>query len=187
MNKIILAVGAMLSTMFCFTKNVKIPEPEFSGTIVYVNSNTGNGIPLETGKLFFKAKAIASPMPVIVYIMGIGKATTKATVKGNTSSVKVKKNSIIQFIYKSNENTVNPVDIMQLIRFEEKGSNRETELASAGKFTGTSSGDSGFVQFTAKKYRASSYLITISNLGAGEYGFSLDKEETTTIHMFSVE
>lgn len=182
MCKVFVTIGVTLSTFFGYSQNIKLPEPEFSGTIVYVNNNSGSGLPLETSKLILKTKASAS-----VYITGIGKATTKAIVKGNTSPVKINRDSVLRFIYRAIDNTVNPVDIIQLIRFKIKGGDRETELASVGTFTGSSSGDIGFVQFTAKKYRTSSYLVTISNLAAGEYGFSLGKEETTTIHMFSVE
>lgn len=182
MYKIILIATVVLAASTCYSQNVKIPEPEFSGVIVHVNSNTGNGLPLETSKLVLKTKASAS-----VYLTGIGKATTKAIVKGNTSSVRIPKNSIIQFIYRANDNMVNPSDVIQLIWFTTKGGNRETELASSGTFSGSSSGDIGFIQFTAEKYKTSSYLIKVKNLSAGEYGFSLGKEETTTIHMFSVE
>ena len=182
MLKFISFIAFSFAYQFCTAQNIKIAEPEFSGTIVNVNAATSNGSLLETNKLILKTKASAS-----VYITGIGKATTKATVKGNTSNVKIKKDSTLQFVYRASDNTVNPVDVIQLIRFKVKGANRETELASAGTFTGTSSGDIGFVEFTAKKYKTSSYLITVKNLTAGEYGFSLGKEETYTIHMFSVE
>lgn len=181
MKKIILIIATVFTWTIGYTQVVKIAEPEFSGTIVYVNTAAG-GLPLETAKLVLKTKASAS-----VYITGIGKATTRATVKGITSGVKIKKDSSLQFIYRAAENTVNPVDVIQLIRFTVKGANRETVLATAGTFSGSSTGDIGFVNFTAKKYKSSSYLISVSNLVAGEYGFSLGKEETTTIHMFTVE
>lgn len=92
---------------------------------------------------------------------------------------------MLQFIYRGTDNTVNPVDVIQLLRFKFKGNNRETELASAGTFTGTSSGDIRFVEFTAKKYKTASYHITVKNLTAGEYGFSLGKErDLHCIHVF---
>lgn len=122
-----------------------------------------------------------------MYITGIGKATTSATVKGRTSVVKIKKDSVIRFIYRASDNTVNPADVIQLIRFTVKGDSRETVLATAGTFTGSSSADIGFVQFAASKYKTSSYLINVSNLATGEYGFSLGKDESYTIHMFTVE
>ena len=56
-------------------------EPEFSGTIVHVNNNGCYALPLKISKLILKRKASAS-----VYITGIGKATTSATVKGSTES-----------------------------------------------------------------------------------------------------
>jgi hypothetical protein len=182
MNKIISLFVLIFTSVLSHAQNVKIAEPEFSGTIVLVNGTSPGGLPLETAKLILKTKASAS-----VYVTGIGKATTKATVKGSTSTVKTKRDSSLQFVYRAADNTVNPVDVIQLIRFNVKGGNRETVLASAGTFSGASTGDVGFVPFTAKKYKTSSYLITVSNLATGEYGFSLGKEETTTIHMFTVE
>ena len=182
MNKFIIIMSLIFSSFLGYSQNVNIVEPEFSGSIVNVNGNTGSGVPLETTKLALKTKASAS-----VYITGIGKATTRASVKGKTSNVKVKKDNSMQFIYRASDNTVNPIDVIQLIRFTTKGENRETVLATAGTFTGSSSGDIGYVQFAAKKYKTSSYLITVINLSAGEYGFSLGKDESSTIHMFSVE
>ena len=182
MNKFILLTATIFASALCYSQNVNITEPEFSGTIVHANNNGGNALPLETSKLILKTKASAS-----VYITGIGKATTRAMVKGSTSAAKIKKGNTLQFIYRGTDNTVNPVDVIQLIRFNVKGANRETVLSSAGTFSGASTGDIGFVPFTAKKYRTSSYLVSVSDLAAGEYGFSLGKEETTTIHMFTVD
>ena len=82
---------------------------------------------------------------------------------------------------------MNPVEVIQLIRFTVKGANGETVLTSAGTFSVVATGDIGFVPFTAKKYKTSSYLVSDSDLAAGEYGFSLGKKETTTIHMFTVD
>jgi len=166
----------------CQGQKITIPEPEFSGTIVFVKDSATAGMPLETTKIVLKTKASAS-----VYITGIGKAKTKASVKGTTSTAMVDKDSTIYFIYKAADNTINPADVIQLIRFTVKGGNRETDLASAGTFTGSSSGDIGFVQFTAKKYKTSSYLIAVTDLAPGEYGFSLGKEESTTVHMFTLK
>jgi hypothetical protein len=182
MKQLILALTTILIAQICYSQNVKISEPEFSGVIVFVNDSTGSGLPLEMTKIVLKTKGSAS-----LFITGIGKATTKATVKGKTSTVKVKQKNTLQFVYRGSDNTVNPADVIQLIRFTVKGNNRESELASSGTFTGSSSGDIGFVPFTAKKYKTSSYLVTITNLAVGEYGFSVGKEETKTVHMFSVE
>jgi hypothetical protein len=182
MKQLILALTTIFVVQACYSQNVKITEPEFSGVILYVNDSIGSGLPLETTKIVLKTKGSAS-----LYITGIGKARTKASVKGKTSTVKIKQKSTMQFVYRGSDNTVNPADVIQLIRFTVKGNNRESELASTGTFTGSSSGDIGFVQFTAKKYKISSYLVTITNLAMGEYGFSVGKEETTTVHMFSLE
>lgn len=55
MNKVIIFAFLFQATV-CYAQNVKIAEPEFSGTIVHVNS-TG-GIPLETTKLALKKKPV---------------------------------------------------------------------------------------------------------------------------------
>lgn len=177
-----LIVALISVTLISKSQNIKITEPEFTGTIVYVNSEEGDGLPLEPAKMSVKTKASAS-----MYVSGIGKITSRASVKGETSTVRIKQGASIQFIYKANDNSVNPIDVIQLIRFEKKSDNRVTELGSVGTFSGASKGDLGFVEFTAKKYGTSSYIITVTNIAKGEYGFSLGKDVTTTIHMFTVE
>ena len=81
MNKFIIIMSLIFSSFLCYSQNVNIVEPEFSGMIVHVNNNGGYALPLEINKLILKTKAIAS-----VYITGIGKATTIAMVKGSTES-----------------------------------------------------------------------------------------------------
>ena len=68
---------------------------------------------------------------------------------------KNKKSKTLQFIYRGTTNTVNLVDVIQLIRFTVKDANRETVLTSAGTFSGVATGDIGFVPVTAKKYKTS--------------------------------
>ena len=81
MNKFIIIISLIFSSLLCYSQNVNIVEPEFSGTIVHVNNNGCYALPLKISKLILKRKASAS-----VYITGIGKATTSATVKGSTES-----------------------------------------------------------------------------------------------------
>ena len=81
MNKLIIIMSLFFSLFLCYSQNVNIVEPEFSGMIVHVNNNGGYALPLEINKLILKTKAIAS-----VYITGIGKATTIAMVKSSTES-----------------------------------------------------------------------------------------------------
>jgi hypothetical protein len=178
-----------LFTLLCVTtlspllaQNLKVAEPEFSGNAVYVDgANSEFGLPLETMNSSRKTKAGAS-----VYLVGAGKIHTDISVKGTTSGLKIKEQEKIQFIYKAENNTVNPKEIIQLIRFRVKGKNRVAEIASIGTFTGASSGDLGYINFQATKYGTSSYLITVSNLTPGEYGFSFGKETTKLVHMFNI-
>jgi hypothetical protein len=182
MRKYLLLILFLTAAILAKSQDVKINEPEFTGTIVYVNDNVGNGMDLETTNTSVKSKATAS-----VYLIGVGKFKTKLSVRGKTSTVRIKQSNVLQFVYRATENTVNPKDVIQLIPFKTKGKHRVSEVGFVGTFSGTTSGDIKLIEFTGKKYQTSSYLITVTNLSKGEYGFSLGKEPTSTIHMFTVE
>ena len=163
-------------------QEIKVSEPEWEGDIVYVNEPTGKGVGLERQLAAVKTKANAA-----MHATGMGKYITVMTVKGEKSPVRVKKNSTIQFVYKFKSNDKNPRDIIQILKtVSEKGS-RSVEIASSGTFSGTSSGDVNLLTFEAVKYGTSSYLITLRDLPAGEYGFSLGDTPSLNVYCFGVD
>ncbi len=182
MMKQILLAALVATATIAGAQTISTTEPEFSGMIVYADS-TAAGQSLETTTLAIKTKGNAS-----LYVTGIGKATSYGVVKGKTSSTAIRPAKVLRFVYKAESNTVNPKEVIQLVRFAAaKDGTRIMPIASAGTFTGASSNEIGYLDFTAKKYGASSYLISVNDLAPGEYGFSLGKESTYTIHMFTVQ
>jgi hypothetical protein len=181
MKSLLLLFTILLTAFNTYGQEIKISEPEFSGNAVYVDKATGTGMPLETMTSSQKTKAKAS-----VYLVGVGKVHTDLSIKGTTSTVRINQKERIQFIYRGEDNSTNPKECIQIIKFKIKGNNRVAELASLGTFSGMSSGDMGFVEFSATKYGSSSYLITIVNLAPGEYGFSFGKASSKLVHLFTV-
>lgn len=157
-----------------------IQEPEWVGDIAYVSPN--GTIPLEKQTGSLKTKASAA-----VYITGMGKTRTKLSINGSSSPIRIKQAGSLQFIYNAGGNDVNPRDIIQLYKLETTGKERKLELASLGTFSGGAQGDIDFIPFVAVKYSTNSYLVTVTNLPPGEYGFSLGKTSTYIVNLFGVD
>lgn len=171
---------AVLTHLHALAQKPRTAEPEFSGTIVFADS-TNSGKNLETSIMAIKTKGNAS-----LYITGIGKATSFGVVKGKTSACILAHQPDLHFIYRAESNSINPKDVIQLVRFtQSKDCNRVMPIASATTFS-ASGNEVVYLDFAAKKHGKSSYLISVTDLPPGEYGFSLGKESTYTVHMFSV-
>ena len=172
---------------FSFGYSQEIQEPEFIGeTIAIVN---GKDIPLEKKTIQTKTNANAS-----AYIFGIGKVKTKLTVEGCCSSVKLKKDSKIEFITKAVDNNTDPKSIIAIFPFSEVGKkDRKLEVSSLSTFFGGSSNNNvKYIDFRAKKYGKSSYILTLENLPEGEYGLTLNNpnsldQKSVIISTFSIE
>ncbi|MGE9313025.1 hypothetical protein ACLOAU_15360 [Niabella sp. CJ426] len=171
---------AVLTHLQGLTQNPKTAEPEFSGTIIFADT-TSSGKNLETATMTVKTKGNAS-----LYITGIGKATSFGIVKGKTSTCILSAQPTLSFVYRAKSNSVNPKDVIQLARFTiSKDGNRVMPIVSATTFSSTSN-EVIYLDFAAKKYGRSSYIVTVTDLAPGEYGFSLGKESTYTVHLFTV-
>lgn len=172
---------AVLTNQEGLTQNLKTTEPEFSGTIVFADT-TSSGKNLETATMAVKTKGNAS-----LYITGIGKATSFGVVKGKSSACVLQAQPTLHFVYRAESNSINPKDVIQLVRFtHSKDGNRVMPIVSATTFSSTSN-EVVYLDFVAKKYGKSSYLVSVTDLPPGEYGFSLGKESTYTVHMFTVQ
>ncbi|MDR0825417.1 MAG: hypothetical protein LBN74_10010 [Prevotella sp.] len=170
-----------------YSQDINISEPDFMGEVLYVNPATGTGQLLEKSPVQLKSKLGAS-----AYIVGIGSAKTRMTIKGCCSSVRIHQGGDLQFIIKAVDNKTDPLSIIKLFRMESKKNERRAEVASVSTFGGSSSNNLELLPFVAKKYGESSYLITISRVEQGEYGAivlnpnALD-EKATIISCFGVD
>lgn len=168
-------------------QTITVEEPEFAEETLLLTSNTkGEKLNRENGTV--KSKAGAS-----LYLTGIGKVKTRLTLQGAQSTSKAKGASTTKLIIKAVNNTTDPNSFISIFKFEVKGKERRAQLAESGTFSGSKSNSLGQIEFQAKKYGTSSYLIVIENLEPGEYGISLgdpdklNEKNSMKITTFSVK
>jgi|ERR1035437_3136191 hypothetical protein len=131
--------------------HIRIAEPEFSGTTVFVNDTIGNGILLEQQTTME------------------GMVTLKYAVKSSCSTVSVDSvNS--QFIVRVPDNSISPYDILSIVKTEIKN-NKRTWI-----FTKPET-----VEFKAKKYGINSYLITVPKFTLGQYAICFKNSNSVNL------
>ena len=138
-------------------KNIRIPEPEFSGTAVFVNDSIGNGILLEQ-----QTATLAE-----------GVITLKYAVKYCCSSVFADTiNS--QFIVRVPDNSINPQDQISIIKLKVEKNRRTWNYLKPET-----------VEFKVKKYGAGSYLITVPKFTLGQYAILF--KNSNAVNLFGVK
>ena len=174
------------STMFAQTK-ISIEEPEFTGQVVYVKSPK-EGILLQKENAQIKTKAGAS-----VFLTGIGSVKSRMHIDGNASPTRIAQAQKTRFIVRAVDNKTDPLQIINVIRFDIHGKARRAEMSKANTFGGTSSNNMKRVDFNAKKYGEDSYLIELENIEPGEYGIYTtnpikeDEKNTLIIATFGID
>ena len=138
-------------------KNIQITEPEFSGTAVFVNDTIGNGVLLEQQTA----------------TMEEGFVTLKYAVKYCCSSVFADTiNS--QFIVRVSDNSINPYDVISIINTKIENTKRTWKYSKPET-----------VEFNAKKYGTSSYVISVPRLNPGQYAISF--KNSNSVNLFGVK
>ncbi len=181
-NKLII-LGFLIGvwTQITIAQEITIPEPEFIGQIVYVdNENIPQDLEMQTAT--YRQGASAGRM-----ITGVGKVKGMVVVKGNHSSLEIKKTDVIHFVYNNGDNSIVPTKVAQLLRFTPEKKTREYMYINASNVTGqTTAGELNLISYKGKKYGENSYLIEVSNLEVGEYAFFLGEKESRDAYLFSV-
>lgn len=177
---------AMFSLVAANAQDVTVPEPEFADQAYLLTSNsTYKKLPRETG--YIKTKAGAS-----LYLTGIGKVKTRVTLEGTSSSVSVPAGEV-RIILKAKDNATDPQSFISAFKFEIKGKERRAQIAEAGTLSSTKANSLGQLEFNAKKYGESSYLLVFDNLQTGEYGITIgdpnadNKKNDLKVTTFSVK
>ena len=180
MKKLFLILS-LCAFAICSKAQVTVAEPDFAEqTLVLISDSKGVLLPRESGAI--KAKAAAS-----LYLTGIGKVKSRITLDGNASKVKVAKQGTTRFIIKSVDNLTDPKSFISFFKFEVKKKKRQAQIAEVGTFSGSSVNSLSNIDFYAKKYGESSYLIEIDGLQSGEYGIVLgDPNKLTEKNQFKV-
>lgn len=166
---------------------VKVAEPEFAEETMLLTSDT-EGVILKRENGSIKTKAGAS-----VYLTGIGKIKSRLTLPGIKSVNTIKVSSNARLLIKGKDNATDPNSYISVFKFEITKNERRFQLAEAGTFTGTEAKNTASVDFQAKKYGESSYLINLSDLEPGEYGIligdpnNMTNKNSMKITTFTVE
>ena len=149
------------------------PEPEFIGEIVTVPSG--------------RTRANASAV-----IFGIGKAKTKLIIEGPKAGVRLTVGQPASFIVRAVDNATDPMSIINVFRFEAKKDKRMAEMASVSSFGSVKSNKLERLSFTGRKFGESSYLITLDETPAGEYGITISNpnnidEKQVIVSTFAID
>jgi len=138
-------------------KNIRITEPEFSGTIVFVNDTIGNGVLLEQQTATLEE----------------GIVTLKYAVKYCCSTVFADTiNS--QFIVKVADNSINPYDLISIVKLKIESTKRSWKYSKPET-----------IEFKAKKYGTSSYLISVPKFTLGQYAICF--KNSNSVNLFAVK
>lgn len=147
------------------TAQVTVAEPEFSEETLLLTSDS-EGIKLKRESGYVKTKAGAS-----LYLTGIGKVKSRLTIDGVKSVNDVKAQRTTRLIVKAKDNSTDPNSFINIFKFDiYKNKERRYQLAEAGTLSATKTSNLASVEYKAKKYGESSYLIQLEDLEPGEYG-----------------
>ncbi len=145
-------------------QNVTVSEPEFAEeTVLLASDSEGVKLSRENGRI--KIKAGAS-----LYLTGIGKVKSRLTLPGTTSTSKIKGNATTRLVIKAADNKTDPNSFISIFKFEVKGKERRYQLAEVGTLSKTERNNLSSIEYKAKKYGESSYLLLLEDLIPGEYG-----------------
>ena len=141
-------------------QTIKVKEPEFSGTAIFVNDTIGDGILLEQqtaaiGKVKLRSKETSLEVN-----------SCCSTVFADTINS--------QFIVRVSDNSIKPDDVISVVKMNIENSKRSWKFSKPET-----------VEFKATKYGTSSYLLTVPKLPIGQYGIYF--KNTYIVNLFGVK
>ncbi len=157
-NLLILAILLFSTTLANCQKEkkIRITEPEFSGTAVFVNDTIGKGILLEQQTATME-----------------GIVTLKYAVKYCCSTVFADTiNS--DFIVRVSDNSINPFEVISIVKMKIENAKRTWKFSKPEA-----------VEFKAKKYGMSSYLISVPKFTLGQYAICF--KSSNSVNLFGVK
>lgn len=163
MKRIVLLLFGVFVGMYA-NAQVTATEPEFSEETLLLTSDS-EGVILKRENGYVKTKAGAS-----LYLTGIGKVKSRLTLDGVKSINTVTASRTTRLILKAKDNTTDPNSFINIFKFEIFKKERRFQLADVGTLSAAKTNNIASVEFKAKKYGESSYLIQLEDLEPGEYG-----------------
>lgn len=176
-------LGAFMG--FAPAQATEIPEPDFIGEVVAILPD-GTTSKLEKETVLVRTRANASAT-----ILGIGKAKTKLIIDTPEAAVRLKTGDAISFIVKAVDNATDPISIINVFRFETNKKRRLAELSSVSSFGSVKANKLERLRFSAEKYGEKSYMITLIDKPAGEFGITVSNpnnldEKGTIVSTFAI-
>ena len=163
-KKMMALILSLCTTMFAMAQ-VTAPEPEFSEETLLLTSDS-EGVILKRENGYVKTKAGAS-----LYLTGIGKVKSRLTINGAKSTNAITAQRTTRLILKAKDNTTDPNSFINIFKFDiYKNKERRYQLAEVGTLSASKTNNLASIEFKAKKYGESSYLIQLEDLEPGEYG-----------------
>lgn len=144
------------------------PEPEYFGQVYWYDAAANKLNPLQRQKLTLASKTKA---------LGFGGMKAVSQTDGPKSNVRFAAGQGLEFVLQASP-TLDPQTLVEIVKFDEKGSHRELTQASSGPIFGGYVGKGGVhqvdkarVPFQVKKYSPTSIEISPAEpLQPGEYG-----------------
>ena len=137
-------------------KNIRITEPEFSGTGVLVNDSIG------TGALLEQQMASMEGMVTLKYAVKVCCSTVFADTINS------------EFIVRVSDNSINPYDVFRIVKTKIENSKRTWKFSNPEN-----------IEFKAKKYGTSSFLITVPKFTIGQYAICF--KNSNSVNLFAVK
>lgn len=168
MKKILFALG-LLCPLSMNAQQITVAEPEFAEeTVMLMSDSEGKLLKRENGNIQTKAGAS-------LYLTGIGKVKSRLTLEGPTSvNTDSKGGATTRLIIKAIDNKTDPNSFINIFKFEiNNNKERRYQLAEVGTLSKAERNNLSSIDYKAKKYGESSYLIIMEDLTPGEYGIVL--------------
>jgi hypothetical protein len=151
-GKLIILSFLLFSVSLVKGQTIKVKEPEFSGTTVFVNDTIGNGILLE------QQTASMEGMVTLKYAVKVCCSTVFAD---TTNS---------QFVVRVSDNSINPYDVLSIVKTKSENSKRTWKFSNPEN-----------IEFKAKKYGTNSYLITVPKFTIGQYAICFKNSNSVNL------
>ena len=166
MKHLILTSALFLTATLGFAQN--ITEPEYKGQVAVINADsTTTLLQKETGE--HKAKSSAFALVPIPGASLLDRTKAYLTVKGVESPNKISSKKF-SLIIRVKDNSEEPKNAFGIFKFETKKKERRFKMADIGFGSATATTNFTTVDYEVKKFGTSSYLVTLYDLPAGEYG-----------------
>jgi len=115
-------------------------------------------------------------------------------ITGGKSPVRFPSNSDLQLVVRAVDNNSDPLTIIDIYKLKAKKNKRTVVISedNSGTLMKSRTNSKDMIRFNGKKYGTSSYIITLKNLEAGEYGIVVSNpnnvdEKRVVVSCFAIE